>query len=113
MDYATLEEFLNNAFGTAISMRPQQLPRTLLFNAVLKCVNTFAWRRLQVTLTLQCQSQVLIATVEVGHIPGTLHRDLPRNDENHRDLSRRLDDMQSTFAMVRKAPAQDPAYRPT
>jgi hypothetical protein len=53
-----------------------------------------------------------LTTVAVGHIPGTLRRDLPRTDENHRDLSRRSDEVPAAFAMVRDTPAQDPAYRP-
>ena len=48
-----------------------------------------------------------------GHIPGTSHRDLPRIDENRRDLRRRSDRMRRMSAMVRETPAQDPAYRPT
>ena len=43
--------------------------------------------------------------------PGTSRRDLPKNDENRRDLSRRSDRMPSAFALVRETPAQDPAYK--
>jgi hypothetical protein len=53
---------------------------------------------------------VLIATVEVGYIPGTLRRDLPRSDENRRDLSRRSHPARVAFALVRETLAQDPAY---
>ena len=53
-----------------------------------------------------------IATVEAGHIPGTLRRDLPRSDENRRDLSRRSDPTCDAFALVRETLAPDPAYRP-
>jgi uncharacterized protein (TIGR02391 family) len=53
------------------------------------------------------------ATSWSGHIPGTSRRDLLRNDENHRDLSRRSDRMRGAFALVRETLAQDPAYRPT
>jgi hypothetical protein len=52
-------------------------------------------------------------TVAVGHIPCTPPRDLPRTDENRRDLGRRSDRIRGTFAKVRELPAQDPAYRPT
>jgi hypothetical protein len=55
---------------------------------------------------------VFFATVEVGHIPGTLRRYLPRSDENRRDLSRRSDRIRGAFALVRETLAQDPAYRP-
>ncbi len=55
---------------------------------------------------------VLIGAIAVGHIPGTSCRDLSRNDENRRDLSRRSDHMRGAFAMVRETLAQDPAYRP-
>jgi hypothetical protein len=57
--------------------------------------------------------QVLVTAVAVGHISGTSHRDLPRNDENRRDLSHRSDHMHSAFAMVSETFAQDAAYRPT
>ena len=53
------------------------------------------------------------ATSWSGHIPGTLRRDLLRNDENRRDLSRRSDRIRGAFAMVKETLAQDPAYRPT
>ena len=49
------------------------------------------------------------ATAWSGHIPGTSRRDLLRNDENHRDLSRRSDRMRGAFAPVREMLAQDPA----
>jgi hypothetical protein len=48
-----------------------------------------------------------------GHIPGTLRRDLPGNDENRRDLNRTSNRMRGAFVMVREMLAQDPAYRPT
>jgi hypothetical protein len=56
---------------------------------------------------------VLIRHIAVGHIQGTSRRDLPRTDENRRDLSRRSGGMSGTFAMVGEKLAQDPAYRPT
>ena len=46
------------------------------------------------------------------HISGTSRHDLPRSDENRRDLSRRSNRMRGAFALVRETPAQDPAYRP-
>jgi hypothetical protein len=52
------------------------------------------------------------ATVKVGHIPGTSHRDLPRVDEKRRDLNHRSDRMHGTFVLVKEMLAQDPAYRP-
>jgi hypothetical protein len=45
---------------------------------------------------------VLIAASWSGHIPGTSRRDLPRSNENHRDLSRRSDRMRGAFAPVRE-----------
>jgi hypothetical protein len=48
----------------------------------------------------------------VGHIQGTLPRDLTGTDEKRRDLSRRSGPTPSTFAVVRNTPAPDPAYRP-
>jgi hypothetical protein len=55
----------------------------------------------------------LQAAATSGHIPGTSRRDLPRTDENSRDLGRRSDRIRSAFAEVRETLAQDPAYRPT
>ena len=48
-----------------------------------------------------------------GRIPGTSRRDLPRNDENRRDLNRTSNRMRGVFALVSETLAQDPAYRPT
>jgi hypothetical protein len=64
--------------------------------------------RCSLTVSHELQAAALV----IGHIPGTSRRDLPRTDENCRDLSRRSDGMCSTFAMVRETLAQDPAYRP-
>ena len=70
------------------------------------------------TLTGSCRLRRLsfeskcLSTVEVGHIPGTLHRDLLRSDEKRRDLIGRSDRMLGAFAGVREMLAQDPAYRP-
>jgi len=61
---------------------------------------------------VQQGAQVLIRHPSLsGHIPGTSHRDLPRIDENRRDLNRTSDRMRRMFTMVRETPAQDPAYR--
>ena len=48
-----------------------------------------------------------------GHIPGTSQHDLPENDENRRDLSRRPEHMVGTSTLVRNTGAPDPAYGPT
>jgi hypothetical protein len=55
----------------------------------------------------------LHAAIVIGHIPGTSRRDLPRSDENRRDLNRRSRRMSCMSAQVKSAHAQDPAYRPT
>jgi hypothetical protein len=43
---------------------------------------------------------------------GISRPDLPRTDENRRDLSRSSSSMHGAFAMVKEASPQDPAYRP-
>jgi hypothetical protein len=48
-----------------------------------------------------------------GYIPGTSQHDLPENNENPRDLSRRSEHMIGTSTLVRNIGAPDPAYRPT
>jgi hypothetical protein len=52
-------------------------------------------------------------SMEAGHIGGTPHRNLLRTNENCRDLSRRSGHVPSSSALVEKAHAPDPAYRPT
>jgi len=54
----------------------------------------------------------LQAAATSGHIPGTSHRDLLRNDEKRRDLIRRSSRIRGAFTMVKEMLAQDPAYRP-